>query len=97
MFIDILDGGPGPKPGEFIVTVGKHGRRNSAYFVKTSRAVNRRDRTKPPRFTMTVDKMTIAEVRPGARVSYMMWYPRASKRRVLLKDFLERGLKRSVA
>lgn len=83
LWIEIEDGGPGPKIGDYVVTVGKRGD-GSAYLVTDSRQVKRKAST-VPRYQLKTLRVPVDEARQfGPPQFYMQWFPR--KRRSPLAD-----------
>lgn len=79
LYMDIQDGGPGPKRGDFVVSMGKKGI-GTMYKVLRSRKVQRRDAAALPRFTLFV-KIWPKEKwpPPSGQVFEFRWYPRKKK------------------
>lgn len=76
LFIDILDGGPGPRRRDYVVSVGKQGI-GTIYLVLRSRQVKRRDPSAVPRFSLDVK---VVPNYPGtAKIFEFHWYPRKKK------------------
>ncbi len=69
---------PGPCPGEFILTLGKHGY-GTAYLVLAAREVRRRDPRAPRRFQMRVQRAAVSEAL-GFGFWTLEWYPRVRAR-----------------
>lgn len=92
MWMDILDGGPGPKRGDLIYTALKDRRGMRMRIVLRSRLMKRRDSSKPPRYQLWMERWWEIEPevrmrlwrsacrRPGGqRVFFLDWYPRKKK------------------
>jgi len=84
MWIEIHDGGEGPKPGNYIVTTGKKidsrtgaPQWNSAYLVLHARKVKRRDPRALPRYRLKTLRVQIEEVMAPDFV--MRWFPRKKR------------------
>lgn len=76
IWMDILDGGPGPRRRDYVVSVGKRGV-DTTYLVLQSRQVKRRDPTAVPRFSLDVK---VVPNSPGtAKIFEFHWYPRKKK------------------
>jgi hypothetical protein len=81
--MDLEPGDISPKPGDFVLTIGKRRTVNSVYLVKDSRAVKRRDPAGAPRqalicYRSTRDDATLAR-RDGATLFHLIWNPRNKK------------------
>lgn len=79
LWIDLLrSDDPGPRPGDYLQAIGRRGTLNSAYFVLSTRVVQRRDPKAFRRISMEVEKVTSAL--PKKRREYTFhWYPRRKK------------------
>lgn len=77
LFYD-LDPGQVPKPGQYMVTIGKRGA-GSAYLILHARRVNRRVQTDKVRWILSCHRATLEEA--GASGSYwpLYWYPRKAR------------------
>jgi hypothetical protein len=64
LYIDINDGGMGPRRGDYIQCIGRGGKYNSCYLVLTSRRVKRHNPNAVPRYTMMVDLAENVRHRP---------------------------------
>ena len=95
MWMDILDGGPGPRRGDIVQTTVR------TYLVLRSRRIRRKDQNAPPRYALWMVRWwqlepemrmllyVSAERRAdGQRVFYLKWYPRKKKG---FEDYMKRG------
>lgn len=79
IFMDMVQRNPGPKKGDYIVTVGKRGI-GTTYLVVSSYRVRRKDPTAFPRYQMKVrviDK--VPDDLGEAKLFQLRWYPRRKK------------------
>lgn len=81
IYMDMPCRNPGPKAGDYVVTVGKRGV-GTVYFVVSSYRVRRKDPAAYPRYQMRV---RVVNELPGdlgtAKVFELRWYPRKSIQR----------------
>lgn len=98
-FIDILDGGPGPKRGDLVETnVGD--KRQRTWFVLRARRIRRKDRSAPARYEVEMARWWELEVEMrlrlyrsaerngGQRVIHFTRYRRKPKRRMTFDDYM---------
>ena len=95
MWMDILDGGPGPKRGDIVQTTVR------TYLVLRSRRIRRKDPSAPPRYGLWMVRWwqlepdmrqrlgdSAARRADGQRVYYLKWYPRKKK---TFENYMKRG------
>lgn len=87
IYMDILDGTEGPRPGDHIASVGKKGI-GTVYLVQVSRLVKRRDPEAPPRYQMEVEVVGRDHACHGRWYEFT-WYPR-KKRRQTFEQYMRR-------
>ena len=92
LFIDILDGTPGPRAGDRVASVGVSGEINSVYLVLRSRRIRRRDPQAVPRWSMQVEKIEGETQKPNKRARWrwfeFQWYSRAPQRKLNFKQWM---------
>jgi hypothetical protein len=98
IWMDMLDGGPGPKRGDIVQTTMR------TYLVLKSRRIKRRDPAAVPRHQLWAVRWwqiepemrnqlkASADRRPrGQQVFYMTWYPRKKKTKTF-EQYMERHI-----